>query len=100
MKSRTLAAVAMLIALPLAGCQTPQESASRAEDTCSAQGIRPGTARYKRCVQATYSANRQQAQEASNAAVAGAAVGVLGGALAGAAIANDGGYYHRGYRRW
>jgi hypothetical protein len=86
----------LTLAAPLSACQTPEESAMNAEATCSEQGLRPGTERYRRCVNATYRNNRIQSQQAENAAVAGAAVGVIGGALVGAAIAddNDGYYYH------
>ncbi len=87
------------IATILSGCQTPEQSASNAEMTCQAQGLRPGTERYSRCVGTTYQANRNQAQQAENQAAAGAAVGIIGGALVGAAIADDHHYYGRPYRR-
>ena len=83
----------------LSSCQTPEESATNAEMTCSAQGLRPGTERYRRCVGVTYSANRQQSQQAENAAVAGVAAGVIGGVLVGAAIDNHHGYYGHPYYR-
>jgi hypothetical protein len=80
---------------PLTACQTPEESAMSAENTCAYQGLKPGTSRYRRCVNATYVANRQQSQEAANATAAGVAVAVVGGALLGAALDdNDGYYYH------
>jgi outer membrane lipoprotein SlyB len=100
----TIAISLLLLSTVLAGCQTPQESANNAEMTCSAQGLRPGTARYQRCIGATYQANRQQSQQAENAAVAGVAAGVIGGVVLGAAIDDHHGYYnrggyYRGYRR-
>ncbi|MBB4007150.1 hypothetical protein [Allorhizobium taibaishanense] len=79
----------------LASCQTPQESAQNAEMTCSAQGFKPGTARYRRCVGATYNSNRQQAKQAESNVAAGAAIGVLGGAVLGASLDRHPHYYHR-----
>ena len=95
MRAYPIVALTILgLAAPLAACQTPQESAVRAENTCVDQGLRPGTSRYRRCVDATYAANRQQSQEAADATAAGVAVAVVGGALLGAALDDDGGYYH------
>lgn len=59
------------------------ESATSAQMTCSAQGLKAGTSRYDKCVSATYQSNRQQAQQAENNAAAGAALGVVGGAVLG-----------------
>lgn len=95
---RFKAAIAgILFAIPLAGCQTTQESAASAQMTCDAQGMRPGTERYRRCVAATYQTNRQQSQDAANATTAAVAAGVIGGAVLGAAAAGPG--YGYGYRR-
>lgn len=84
----------LVMIVSLSGCQTAQESASRAQMTCKAQGLKAGTKRYDRCVNATYQSNRQQTQKAENTAVAGAAIGLVGGAVLGATL-ND----HRYYRR-
>lgn len=91
------------VATILSSCQTPQESANNAEMTCQAQGLRPGTQRYSRCVGTTYQANRSQAQQAENQAAAGVAAGIIGGALVGAAVSDNhyhGRYYRRCYRCW
>jgi len=92
-----IAVIALLLSVPLAGCQTTQESAVSAEITCDSQGLKPGTQRYRRCVGATYQANRQQSQDAANATAAVLAAGVIGGAVIGAA--SSGPYYGRGYYR-
>jgi hypothetical protein len=97
MRFNVMAAVGILaLMVPLAGCQTPEESATNAEMTCRSQGLRPGSARFERCVGATYAGNRRQSQQAENAAVAGVAAGVIGGALVGAAVSN---HHHSHYRR-
>ncbi len=85
-----------LIAGTAAGCQTPEQSSFQASNVCVAAGLHPGTAAYSRCYSANYANLRYNSQEAENAAVAGAALGVAGGALAGAAIANSGPYYYGG----
>ncbi len=99
MKRQFMVAVSVLVLLmPLASCQTPQESADDAQMRCDASGLKPGTAKYRRCVDINYSRNREQAKQAENAAVAGAAAGIVGGVLLGAAI-DDHHHYYRGYRR-
>ncbi len=65
-----------------------------AEDTCRNQGLHPGTQSYRRCVDATYDANRRQSQQAANDTAVGVGAAVIGGALLGAALDDDGGYYH------
>lgn len=89
-----LACLALLSGL--ASCQTAQESATSAEMTCKAQGLKTGTKRYETCVSATYQSNRQQSQQAENNAVAGAALGVIGGAVLGASLDH---HHPRYYRR-
>lgn len=88
----------VVLLMPLASCQTPQESASDAQLRCDASGLKPGTERYRHCVDINYSRNRDQANQAQNAAVVGTAAGVVGGVLLGAAIDDNHHYYH-GYRR-
>ncbi|MUO79319.1 hypothetical protein GOZ78_17155 [Agrobacterium vitis] len=85
----------LMILSGLVSCQTPQESASNAEMTCSAQGLKPGTTRYQKCVGATYQSNRMQAKQAESNVAAGAAIGVLGGAVLGASLDNRHHYYRR-----
>jgi hypothetical protein len=103
----TVSLTLLALTAPLAACQTPEESATSAEQTCLNQGLRPGTKQYRRCVDATYVSNRQQSQQAANATAAGVAVAVVGGALLGAAIDDNDGYYyhhhhyyHHGYHHW
>ncbi len=88
-------ALSLVMVAGLSACQTPQESATSAEMTCNAQGLKAGTRQYQRCVGATYQSNRQQAQQAENNAVAGAALGVVGGAVLGASLNNHHHYYRR-----
>ncbi|MBP1849528.1 hypothetical protein [Rhizobium halophytocola] len=96
MISKILAGLSCLVLLGgLTSCQSAQESATSAQMTCSAQGLKPGTSRYEKCVGATYQSNRQQSQQAENAAVAGAAVGVIGGAVLGASLDRHHHYYRR-----
>ncbi|MBA8879715.1 hypothetical protein FHW16_003434 [Phyllobacterium myrsinacearum] len=85
------------IALMLAGCQTAQESAVEAKNTCDSAGLKPGSKAHRRCVSASYEQNRRQSNEAGNAAALGAAVGVLGGVALGAAVERNHypGYYRR-----
>ncbi|HEY0219921.1 MAG TPA: hypothetical protein VGC26_09190 [Afipia sp.] len=98
MKRQFMVAASILVLLmPLASCQTPQESADDAQMRCSASGLNPGTAKYRRCVDINYSRNREQAKQAENTAAVGAAAGLVGGVLLGAAI--DDNHYHHGYRR-
>lgn len=81
-------------ALLLGACQSPEESFASADYTCRQAGLRPGTAQFQRCVDATYSQNRRQSDSAANAAAVGVAAGVIGGAVIGAAAARPGyGYY-------
>lgn len=87
--------LSLVIVAGLSSCQTAQESATSAQMTCSAQGLKAGTSRYDKCVSATYQSNRQQAQQAENNAAAGAALGVVGGAVLGAALDNHHHYYRR-----
>jgi outer membrane lipoprotein SlyB len=82
--------IAAAIALALAGCQTAEQSYASARSTCRAQGLKG--AQFTRCVNATYAANRRQAQDSANAV----AVGVVGGALLGAALTH---HHHRSYYR-
>lgn len=91
----TVGVCSVVMVLGLSGCQTAQESASSAQMTCKAQGLKAGTKRYDRCVGATYQSNRQQAQQAENTAVAGAAIGLVGGAVLGASLNNHNHYYRR-----
>jgi hypothetical protein len=98
MKLRILvAAAAVALVAPLAGCQSTQESAASAQMTCDAQGLRPGTERYRRCVAATYQTNRQQSAEAGQAVAVGAAAGLIGGAIIGANSRPYGYYRCRGW---
>jgi uncharacterized protein YcfJ len=92
----TVGVMSLVIVAGLSGCQTAQESATSAEMTCKAQGLKAGTKRYSKCVGATYQSNRQQSQQAENNAVAGAAIGVVGGAVLGAALNNHHHYYRCG----
>jgi hypothetical protein len=92
---RMVLAAAALAAI-VSGCQTTQESAVNADMTCREAGLRPGSAAFNRCTAAAYNSNRRQADQATNAVVAGAAVGVLGGALVGAAASRPS-YGYRGY---
>ena len=86
-------AVPCLLAIMLAGCQTPELSLMSAEDTCLASGYRPGTRTYNRCVQTAYRDYRLESQATSNAVAAGAAAGLIGGAVI---AASSGPYYGSG----
>lgn len=94
-------AVAGVVAVMLAGCQTAQESLASAEIICESQGFRPGTRSYQQCRSANYVENRRASNEAGAAVAAGVAAGVVGGAIV--ASSNRGyygrGYYGRGYYR-
>ena len=74
-------AVPSLLAMMLAGCQTADQSMMSAEDACLSSGYRPGTRTYNRCVQSAYGDYRVESQAAGNAVAAGAAAGLLGGAV-------------------
>jgi hypothetical protein len=52
-----------------------------AEDACLSSGYRPGTRTYNRCVQSAYGDYRAESQATGNAVAAGAAAGLLGGAV-------------------
>ncbi len=69
----------------------------QASNVCMAAGLHPGTKAYQRCYAANYVNLRANSEQAQNAAIAGAALGVAGGALAGAAIANSNTYYCGGW---
>ena len=97
MKSFVAISVLGLIAGAAAGCQTPEQSSMQASNVCMAAGLHPGTKAYQRCYAANYVNLRANSEQAQNAAIAGAALGVAGGALAGAAIANSNTYYYGGW---
>lgn len=87
-------------AFVLAGCQTPQDSMIQAEYGCEAAGLRPGTAQFNRCRNANYAQNRANADAATGAVVAGAAAGLIGGAVIASSVRPryyGPGYYRRGY---
>lgn len=93
------------VALALAGCQSAEQSYRSAQDTCVAAGLKAGTARYNKCVNAAYQSNRRQAEDATNAATVGIAAAAVGGAVLGAAASRDRHYYYGPryryrYRRW
>ncbi|MBS7697875.1 MULTISPECIES: hypothetical protein [unclassified Chelatococcus] len=94
-----IALTAAFLALAVAGCQSAQDSMVDAEFTCQEAGLRPGTRAFERCANVNYSRNRQQSQDAANAVALGAAAGVIGGAVIGAASAPR---YYPYYRcnRW
>jgi hypothetical protein len=83
--------LAALLALPLAACQTPEQSFASAENVCLQTGYRPGTRAYQNCVNGNYAANRQASQQTANAVAAGAAAGLVGGAVV--AASTRPGYY-------
>lgn len=80
-------ATAGLLAVTLAGCQTPEQSMMSAQDLCVDSGYRPGTRTFDRCVRGAYAENRMEAQAASNAVAAGAVAGLVGGAVIAASTA-------------
>lgn len=91
MKKKSFAALAaVLAAVSLGGCQTTQESYVQARTSCDYSGLRPGTAAYRRCVNANYAQNRANS-DAAGAVVAGA----VAGAVLGAAVSAP--YYRHGY---
>jgi hypothetical protein len=87
--------VAGALALALAACQTAQDSAVEAEFTCRDAGLRPGTRAYDRCVNATYARYRRQSDQDASQVAVGAAAGLVGGAVLGAATAPRHRYYYR-----
>jgi len=87
------AGLGAVLAIALAGCQTPQQAADNAAYACQAAGLRPGSARFERCVNANYAQNRRQNDAAAGALTAG----VVSGAVVGAALAGPGPYYGYGY---
>jgi hypothetical protein len=84
-----------VLALGLAGCQTPEQSLASAETICQQSGFRPGTKSFNNCVGSTYRENRAESQATSNAVVAGATAGLVGGAVV--AASTPGYYYGPGY---
>jgi hypothetical protein len=86
-----LVLLAALLAVPLAGCQTPEQSLASAENICVQSGFRPGTKSYQNCVNGNYAANRQASQQTADAVAAGAAAGLVGGAVV---AASTPGYYY------
>lgn len=70
-----------LLAIMLAGCQTADQSMMSAEDACLSSGYRPGSRAYNRCLQTAYNDDRMQSQAAGNALAAGAAAGLVSGAV-------------------
>jgi hypothetical protein len=91
-----LAIILGATALILAGCQTAEQSMANAESVCQETGLKPGSATYRRCVNAGYRNNVAQSNAAANQAAVGAAAGVIGGAVIGAAAARPH-YYHCGW---
>lgn len=89
------ALLASVLAVVLAGCQSPEQSMDNAETVCLRTGLKPGTARYNRCIEASYENNRRNSEQATNAAVIGAAAGVIGGAAIASSRNNY--YYGRPY---
>ncbi len=75
-------------AIALTGCQSTQDSLASAQYVCQSAGLRPGTHRYARCVNANYQQSQQQSNQAAAAVATGVAAGVVGGALVGAAVAS------------
>lgn len=72
-----------------------------AEYTCEAAGLRPGSRGFERCTNVNYDRNRRQSQDAANAVAVGAAAGVIGGAIVGAAASQPTYYpYYRRCNRW
>ncbi|MBF9233438.1 hypothetical protein [Microvirga alba] len=84
--------------LALAGCQTTEQSMANAQSVCLQSGLKPGSATYNRCVNASFQNNVAQSNAAANQAAVGAAVGVIGGAAIGAAAARP--HYYCGWGCW
>ena len=84
-------------ALALAGCQSPEQSMANAQSVCLETGLKPGTRAYARCTNASYRNNVAQSNAAANQAVAGAAVGVIGGAAIAASARPS---YYCGWGCW
>ncbi len=87
--------LAGVAAVLLAGCQSADESMYNAESVCRQSGLKPGTSRYQRCVDASYQNNRRQSEQATNAAVIAGVAGLAGGAIA---ASNNNSYYYGGGR--
>ena len=96
------------VCLALAGCQTSEQSMASAESVCLQSGLRPGTATYGRCINASYRQNVANSNAAANAVAVGAAAGMIGGAVIaaesrpyyGGGYYRPYGYYRGGYCRW
>ena len=88
-----------LVGLGLAGCQSTEQSMASAQSVCLEAGLRPGTKAFERCTNASFRNNVAQSNAAANQAVAGAAIGVLGGAAIGAAASRPR-YYCHGWGCW
>ncbi|MBB3808895.1 hypothetical protein [Pseudochelatococcus contaminans] len=82
------------VSLILAGCQSTEESMYSAERVCLNAGLKPGSRAFDRCANAAYDENRRQSDQAATAVAVGAAAGVIGGAVVGAAAAQPRGYYY------
>jgi hypothetical protein len=91
---RTLIVTALL-AIGLAGCQTPEQMMADAGYVCRSSGLRPGTKAYNNCINSEYRAARQSSQATGNAVAAGAAAGLVGGAVIAASTPSV--YYGSGY---
>jgi hypothetical protein len=87
------------VGFALAGCQTAEQSMVNAENVCIESGLKPGTKAYARCTNANYRNNVAQSNAAASQVAVGAAAGVIGGAVVGAAAAHPG-YYCRGWGCW
>jgi len=95
-----LAIIIGAAALVLAGCQTAEQSMVNAESVCLQAGLKPGTATYRRCVDAGYRNNVAQSNAAANQAAVGMAAAAVGGAVIGAAAARPSYYYCSGWGCW
>jgi hypothetical protein len=84
-------------ALVLAGCQTAEQSMVNAESVCLETGLKPGTGAYARCKNAGYRQNVAQSDASAGQAMAGAAVGVIGGAAIAASARPS---YYCGWGCW
>ncbi|MFC0220321.1 hypothetical protein ACFFJ7_18215 [Pseudochelatococcus lubricantis] len=82
------------LAVPLAACQSTQESMYSAERVCLSAGLKPGTRRFDDCANAAYAENRRQSDQAATAVAVGTAAGVVGGTLVGASAARSDRYYY------
>jgi hypothetical protein len=86
-----------LAGVTLAGCQTAEQSMANAESVCIESGLRPGSKGYARCANAGYRNNVAQSNAAASQAMAGAAVGVIGGAAIAASARPS---YYCGWGCW